>query len=105
MSRYTFCGQSPRYRIITGYDPALSSLFAQVEDLAFETRGAIINEHASIGDNPEEGLLIWVGADAPITDVHDIEKAIAAYSTIPQDILVRLQRDQERHGQPPENMC
>lgn len=48
LSRYTFVGQNPRYRIIVGWDAPLTSYFAQVEDLAFESNGAIIDPEALI---------------------------------------------------------
>jgi hypothetical protein len=94
MSRYTFSGKEPRYRIIVGWDPARSSLFAQVEDLAWESDGQTINPDAPIGDTPEEGLLVWVGADVPITDPAELVRAVAPYGSIPEHLIACLQRDQ-----------
>lgn len=56
MSRYTFLGGDERYSISIGVDPRLSTVFAQVDDLVWETR--LIDEHIEIGDIAEEGLLI-----------------------------------------------
>jgi glucose-6-phosphate isomerase len=94
MSRYDFRGKNRRYKIIVGYDPSLRSLFAQVEDLAFETHGAVVNEDAPIGDSYEEGLIVWVGATTRITDVQRISKAVADYGVIPKDIEQRLRAEQ-----------
>lgn len=97
MSRYTVQGKEPRYRLVVGWDPTLSSFFAQVEDLAFESGGQVIDEEAIIGDSPEEGLLVWVGADQPVSDLGQIVAALAPYGTIPQEMLARLHRDQEEN--------
>lgn len=94
MSRYKFVGNEKRHRLVVGWDQPLASFFAQVEDLAFESQGATIDEDAVIGDTPEEGLLVWVGADQPIHDLEQIVKAVETYGTIPQEILVQLRRDQ-----------
>lgn len=94
MSRYQFPGKEQRYRLVVGWDPTLSSFFAQVEDLAWETDGRVIDEDATIGDSPDEGLLVWVGAASPVTDVEQVIRAVSVYGTIPNDILQRLRQDQ-----------
>jgi hypothetical protein len=94
MSRYQFSGKEPRYRIVVGWDASLASFFWQVEDLAWETNGRVIDEDASIGDSPDEGLLVWVGADAPIVDPQQLVRAVASYGTIPEATLARLRQDQ-----------
>ncbi len=94
MSRYACAGNERRYRLVVGWDRALAGFFAQVEDLAFESQGAIVDEDAVIGDTPEEGLLVWVGADQQIHELEQIVKAVEAYGSIPQDILEMLRRDQ-----------
>jgi hypothetical protein len=96
MSRYTFIGKNPQYRVIVGWDNPLGSFFLQVEDLAFESKGAIIDPEAQVGDTFEEGLLVWLGADVPITDVTQIITSLAKYATIPEAILVQLRQDQLR---------
>lgn len=90
MSRYTFAGQLPRYRLVVGWDLALRSYFGQVEDLAWETDGAVIDEDASIGDGPDEGLLVWIGADRIVEEIAEVQAALAPYGTIPDDILAKL---------------
>ena len=97
MSRYTLQGKEPRYRLVVGWDPTLESFFGQVEDLAFESGGRVIDEEAIIGDSPEEGLLVWVGADHPVSDLAQIVAALAPYGTIPEDMLARLRRDREEN--------
>lgn len=95
MSRYTFAGNDLRHRIVVGWDDPLQSFFGQVEDLAYETNGAVIDPQAMIGDCEEEGLLVWVGADGvPILDVNQLVAAVAAYGTIPEGVLVKLRADQ-----------
>ncbi len=97
MSRYTFAGNDPRYRLFVGWDDPLKSFFAQVEDLAHETNGAVINQQAMIGDCEEEGLLVWVGADGvPILDVKHIVAAVRAYGAIPEEVCVKLRSDQNQ---------
>ena len=97
MSRYPLTGKEPRYRLVLGWNSTLSSFFAQVEDLAFESGGQVIDEEAIIGESPEEGLLVWVGADHPVRDLRQIAAALAPYGTIPQELLARLRRDQEEN--------
>lgn len=97
MSHYTLQGKEPRYRLVVGWDPTLSSFFAQAEDLAFESEGQVIDEEAVIGDSPEEGLLVWVGADQPVSDLGQIVAALAPYGTVPQEVLAQLRRDQEEN--------
>ncbi|SRR5258708_5232964 len=95
MSRYEFMGNDPRYRVIIGWDAPLESFFAQVEDIALESKGATIDPEAVIGDTPEEGLVLWLGAeDEPITDVAQLGNALVAYATIPETILEQLRQDQ-----------
>ena len=97
MSRYTLQGKEPRYRLVVGWDPTLMSFFAQVEDLAFESGGQVIDEETVIGDSPEEGLLVWVGADHPVRDLRQIVAALAPYGTVPEEMLARLRKDQEEN--------
>jgi hypothetical protein len=97
LSRYTLTGKKPRYRLVLGWDSTLLSFFAQVEDLAFESGGSVIDEEAIIGDSPKEGLLVWVGADQPVRDLDQIVAALAPYGTIPEDMLARLRRDREEN--------
>jgi hypothetical protein len=82
MSRYQFNGKESRYRLIVGWDPSLASFYAQVEDLAWESGGQVIDEDAAIGDSPDEGLLVWVGAASPLQDPQMLVQAVAAYGTI-----------------------
>ena len=77
--------------------PPLASFFARVEDLAFESGGQVIDEEAIIGDSPEEGLLVWVGADHPVSDLRRIVAALAPYGTVPEEMLARLRKDQEEN--------
>ena len=96
MSRYAFSGNHPRYRVIVGWDAPLESFFAQVEDFAYESNGATINLQATIGDTPEEGLVLWLGADEePITDVALLGNALVSYATIPDTIQAQLRQDQQ----------
>lgn len=93
MSRYEFRGTAPRYRLVVGWDQARISYFAQVEDLAWETGGAQIDEEAIIGDSPEEGLLLWVSGDPPVFRREVLAEALASYGKIPGDIWDRLYLD------------
>lgn len=93
MSRYTFRGTDPRYRLVVGWDQGLDSYFAQVEDLAWESEGAVIDEEAIIGDSPEEGLLVWVSGDPPVERREVLAEALAPYGKIPGDIWGRLSLD------------
>jgi hypothetical protein len=98
MSRYTLQGQHPRFRLQLGWDPLLSSYYAQVEDLAWESGGAVIDEETIIGDSLEEGLLVWVGADRPVHTVEEIVlAAVADYGSIPQEVLAQLRKDKEEN--------
>src|SRR5689334_14562736 len=99
MSRYVLTGENPRYRIVVGWDTPLGSFFAQVKDLAFEAQGAVINPNAVIGDTPEEGLLVWLGADSPVTDVAHLTSAIADYLPLPETMLEQLRQDQRASTQ------
>ena len=82
MSRYQFPGREPRYRLVVGWDASIGSFFAQVEDLAWESDGQVVDEEASIGDGPEEGLVVWVGVAPPIHEVQRLVDAVASYGTI-----------------------
>jgi hypothetical protein len=86
LSRYTFGGENSRYRITVGWDVPLCSFFAQVEDLTYESREAMINPEALIGDAPGERLLVWLGADEPIDTVAQLFIVLAGYGTIPEAI-------------------
>jgi hypothetical protein len=85
LSRYQLSGKEPRYRVFVGWDPSLASFYAQVEDLAWESNGQVIDENAAIGESPDEGLLVWVGAASPLQDPQLLVQAVAAYGTIPDD--------------------
>jgi hypothetical protein len=95
MSRYLLTGREQHHRLVVGWDSALMSLFAQVEDLAYESGGTDIDEEAVIGDTPEEGLLLWVvqGVDDRISDVQALVKALAPYGSIPLPIQLDLLRE------------
>jgi hypothetical protein len=99
MSRYQLKGKESRYRLIVGWDPSLTSFYAQVEDLAWESDGQGIDEDAAIGESPDEGLLVWVGAASPLQDPQMLVQAVAAYGTIPDDILQRLREDKIENKQ------
>lgn len=95
MSRYTLTGKEPRYRIVVGWDPSLQSFFGQVLDLAFESGGKVVDQDAIIGDSPDEGLLVWVGADEVLSDVTQIVQALADFGTLPAALITQLHQDQQ----------
>ncbi len=93
MSRYEFRGTDHRYRLVVGWDQGLKSYFCQVEDLAWGSGGATIDEDAMIGDGPEEGLLLWVSGDPPVYQREKLAEALAPYGKIPGDLWDRLYLD------------
>jgi hypothetical protein len=102
MSRYEVVGKEPRYRIVVGWDTTLQSFFGQVEDHEWEASSqedlSRSCEEASIGDTPQEGLLVWIGTDTPILDVQEIIEALAPYGTIPDALVDQLRQDQMEGG-------
>ncbi len=95
MSRYTFPGENPRYRIVVGVDAQLFTLFAQVEDMAWE--GQRTEEDAEIGDTLDEGLLVWVGGCfREILDVQELTQVVSPYGHIPLTLQVHLLQDLDR---------
>ena len=97
MSRHTYRGTNPRYRLVVGLDTSLPSFFGQVEDLAYAIDGAIIDEHADMGSTPEEGLLLWIGGrKESLTHLPPLVAALAAYGPVPLDIQLQLLSEMDR---------
>lgn len=94
MSRYTIAGNAPRYRLRVGVDTVLPipSLFGHVLDLGWQTDGVVLDEQEeTIGDTPEEGLLVWVGGSVPpLWDLETLVSALAPYGQIPLTLQLTL---------------
>ncbi|MFO0849921.1 MAG: hypothetical protein U0871_15405 [Gemmataceae bacterium] len=85
MSRYTFTGNRPCFRIVVGWDRPLETYFAQVWD----------------GGELETGdLLLWAGAGVePVPTVAALAELLAPFGTLPEDIVGQLHGDKcERSG-------
>jgi hypothetical protein len=87
--RLTYRGTEPRYRITLGIDPAYLNLFGQVEDLAWKTDGLIIDETPIRSDLPTEGMLLWLGANQPVT-LQELVQAVAPYGPVPLSMQLQL---------------
>ena len=85
MSRYTYPGKKPRYRISLGWDIArpLPSLFGSVEDLAWRTDGQVIEASGC--------TVVRLGSsNPPLTDLQLLVAALAPYGQVPLDIQLQL---------------
>lgn len=108
MSRYSLASINPNHEVTIGYDRAGGSsgatFFAQVLDIEVQYKlesGDYADEEL---DELEEGANILVVGDnysQPITNIDEIEQAIAPYAVIPLDIKQQLLHDQLKDIQLP----
>ncbi|MBW4533194.1 MAG: hypothetical protein KME09_04590 [Pleurocapsa minor HA4230-MV1] len=85
MSKYKI--DSEQYLIYVGYDQPLRTFFATVEDLNLS--------------EDEDGLLLWVGTDYDeITDLNQLDCLVAEYSSIPDEIILKLDEDSKQPFEP-----
>lgn len=84
MSRYKI--DSTKYFIAVGYDQALRTFFAVVED----------------PDLPEEEyILLWVGTTYDeINSVSQLRQSVADFCSIPDEIAIKLSEDSAEHFEP-----
>jgi len=85
MSRYTLVGKKLHHTIILGWDNPLETYFAQVWD------------ERSADDDPE----VWAGTDVgEVETVESLTHILAPYAEIPEEIVLKLEKDRGERTPP-----
>ena len=97
MSRYLIPAIHPEHRAVVGWDSPLASFFTQVIDQRIET--AI--EHGELSEDDADPMLLWIGTTlGELPTLEELQRAIASFATIPNDIVEQLQSDYDQPWSP-----
>jgi hypothetical protein len=97
MSRYPISAIDPKHYVVVGWDSPMASFFAEVIDQTLEA--AI--DRGEISEDDADPLILWIGATlGEIPTLEQLQRAIASFATIPNDIVEQLQSDYDQPWSP-----
>jgi hypothetical protein len=82
MSRYIIPASVTRYHVVVGWDPPLATFFGEVWD-------------PTVPDEDDDAAcVLWAGATlGALPTVDALQMCLAAFATIPADVVARLHQD------------